>query len=1563
MTVGGGAGVELAKGYISLSIKYAAAMAQVGDDFKKVEDQAAQTGTNAGTVMGKNMTAGVTTATTQTLAPALKPIVEKHAAEAGRTAGKVMGEELHVGVMDGLDKTQRAIKALKDKGFGYAIIGGEVVQGDAIVAKAEKVGQDAGTAMSQGMTSGIEAAANDAGNAMQPIQEHAIVTGTNAGQGAGQELVRSLADQVNVHLPTKFVSAFDGAFKKASAGMKVTGKEAGTLIMGGLVQQVQLGANAVASKIHGAENLGRAVGQQFSSGVAWSVGKEIPKGIEGAFNNAVEMSMMGANLKAREMALVLPGLAANVLGRGVGYGAEALINLTGGQTPLRAQREVDAATEDHNKKLMVTAKIERELSAAKLSGDAGRLVLAKKAETKAHKDEAEALDRLNKAQKVHKDLLESYSVTRELGAGAMRTLRGGEGIAGGIVGDVKGALSKVGPALKNSLSGVLGPLASMVSGPMVGMLAGLTTAAGVGMTLKAGFDKADALDQWKTKMEVLGRSSGQVQGIVSAADAAVKDTTHDVTEMLSVAQDAMDSGGNTGLTGYLRTVADTATITGKSLGETNDMLKQFRAPEHFWDKVSTDALGDITKSGLPITNWLRKDLHMSAEELQRFVSAQGLTYKQLMDTVEAHSHTAAQRINHTFDAQFSILSKNITNIGEAIMAPFIGVGVGPFEGLNHQLEKFTTYLQQHQPEIIGFFTGIATAIESAVAKALPVLGKLAGGVGTFMDKISHMPGMTALIGKEGVDGMREIASALQGLQTDTQNWADSIVNSAIPATKKFGEEAKLTAGFNQALKDKLDDTKIAIAELNDAGGVEIKDATPGIIENLNKLKIHLKQIGDDPTHLEIVPDTDNAITIINKLREKEGKEPIKLPVSADTTVAAGQIKDFIGTLAGTKIEIPAQIMLGQLPPGMTVPNLAQDPLMPRSPGSVAPVDPTRPGPSPWDPKIQGSPPPDAPPLPPGASPDHVRWDNDQHKWVILAYGMGGFNPLPGSAIVQSAVHPRGLVQYAEPSTGGEAYIPLAQSKRPRSIEVWKQTGNLLGIKHFDNGGLNGRPGIDDQGFDTALLPQWIRNQWDDSSDEERMALKWSLGLLPQRDRPKTGQFNPQIKIDTSMATSTRPFPWLSDTWGLGGIRKFDDGGFDIPGGTATGIKGMGGGIDAAHAFLASMTGGLQGAKRATYMMGGFSPSSIDCSGMVSATVNAYLGLAPFSSRMTTSSEESWLRSRGFKMGVGPPGSLQVGWYDHGGGEMGHTALTLPDGTNAESTTSHGISGARVGPLAAGASSGQFSQHAYLIPDAPAWLGPMGGGGGHGRGPGGFSMGFGAGLGGGGFRASPAGFGAGGGDGPMPGGAAGGPGGSGGGYAGVAPGGVDLGVKSVGGNPYFAAGAQAGAGAATAGVAAGAQAVTGDGGQDQLGSLADIGVGGITESLLPPGFINPMNTPMMKSGAALMNFIGGLMPGLIPGQGGAMAGQALSLGGALMSGSGSGIVSAIRGFQQLPGNTPDGALATPGAGGGAKGGIDASVHYHGDVNGDMTKFTDMHTNMQIAQGRAITNYDLPRFNNV
>lgn len=101
----------------------------------------------------------------------------------------------------------------------------------------------------------------------------------------------------------------------------------------------------------------------------------------------------------------------------------------------------------------------------------------------------------------------------------------------------------------------------------------------------------------------------------------------------------------------------------------------------------------------------------------------------------------------------------------------------------------------------------------------------------------------------------------------------------------------------------------------------------------------------------------------------------------------------------------------------------------------------------------------------------------------------------------------------------------------------------------------------------------------------------------------------------------------------------------------------------------------------------------DCSGMAARVIARALGL-PEVGLMSTKNASQWLSKLGFQSGIGGPGQLSVGWYDHGPNPNdGHMALTLSDGTNAEAGGKNGVF--TLGANAAGANSPQFDQHMFL----------------------------------------------------------------------------------------------------------------------------------------------------------------------------------------------------------------------------------------------------------------------------
>lgn len=93
---------------------------------------------------------------------------------------------------------------------------------------------------------------------------------------------------------------------------------------------------------------------------------------------------------------------------------------------------------------------------------------------------------------------------------------------------------------------------------------------------------------------------------------------------------------------------------------------------------------------------------------------------------------------------------------------------------------------------------------------------------------------------------------------------------------------------------------------------------------------------------------------------------------------------------------------------------------------------------------------------------------DLSTGVRVGQADGGYHPhgvipsyengkLPSQATIQPAVGGRGLVQWAEPETQGEAFIPLAPAKRSRSEQILGQVADHFGlmlVRSFAAGGIN-----------------------------------------------------------------------------------------------------------------------------------------------------------------------------------------------------------------------------------------------------------------------------------------------------------------------------------------------------------------------------------------------------------------------------------------------------------------------------------------------------------------------------
>ena len=240
--------------------------------------------------------------------------------------------------------------------------------------------------------------------------------------------------------------------------------------------------------------------------------------------------------------------------------------------------------------------------------------------------------------------------------------------------------------------------------------------------------------------------------------------------------------------------------------------------------------------------------------------------------------------------------------------------------------------------------------------------------------------------------------------------------------------------------------------------------------------------------------------------------------------------------------------------------------------------------------------------------------------VINNYSAGGIDQIEhyanggGRENHRAQIAPAGAWRvWAEPETGGEAYIPLASSKRGRSTAILDEVAGRFGYTLVD---AAGRPYSG--GYSGDLGPQHVTNFADGGVVTGEDLLSFVGGSDVGYGKP-------------SRPLHGAPYDWAGINWG-------------------------------------------------------------DCSGAVSAVANTAVGMRSFGSRFATANEASELSRMGFSRGRGGDGDLRIG-FRNGGPAGGHTAGTLPDGTNFEmgGAANQGSVGAR----AAGAWDSYFNEFFHL----------------------------------------------------------------------------------------------------------------------------------------------------------------------------------------------------------------------------------------------------------------------------
>ena len=399
--------------------------------------------------------------------------------------------------------------------------------------------------------------------------------------------------------------------------------------------------------------------------------------------------------------------------------------------------------------------------------------------------------------------------------------------------------------------------------------------------------------------------------------------------------------------------------------------------------------------------------------------------------VEGAAADAGNTMSSNTAASFESASRSIETSADDIKLA-LAQAFGP------ALTDVANWVTTHKPEIIAFFTGLAEAglntgiaMASFAADTLRVLANLAEGtaktlggmVGAMGNLVSVSSSVARALGMDGVaDKLEGASDAMIGFQDGLEGSADSMrgmadsIDGAIPGLEDL-RDGVVAAG------DRAETSARLMQALGSAVVNDIPDDKTIIIDsNTPEQQAALEALG---LKVDRLPDGTFKVT-------------------SNTDEGQAAIDAFIGNNDGRNIDMFVDLRQRQI--GYW-----------QSQGVSEADAPSMQGPTPYLNAGGGA------PAAPGT------FDG----------GGGGFadGKLPQEALIKSAGG-KGLVQWAEEGAGPwEAFIPGAESKRPRAVGILRDVADRFGyglVQMADGGIVSGLSSLASENFPALTMTSGYR---------------------------------------------------------------------------------------------------------------------------------------------------------------------------------------------------------------------------------------------------------------------------------------------------------------------------------------------------------------------------------------------------------------------------------------------------------------------------------------------------------
>lgn len=336
---------------------------------------------------------------------------------------------------------------------------------------------------------------------------------------------------------------------------------------------------------------------------------------------------------------------------------------------------------------------------------------------------------------------------QDIGVAYVHVEPSGKGFGKSIEGDIGDAVNKASKksssTLISKIGGAFGKIGKVGTGAIATLAGGITA-----LAAKGGFTRALNIENAQAKLKGLGHDSASVTEIMNDALASVKGTAFGLGDAATVAASLSASGIKEGdqLTKVLKTVADTAQISGRSLTDIGTIFGSVAAR----GKLQGDDMLQLMSRGIPVLQMLGKHLNKTSAEVSDMVSDGKIDFQTFADAMQEGLGGAAQSAGTTFTGALANVKAALSRLGETAATPVLNGLRGLFNQAIPLIDAFTAAVS---PTLEKVGVGLQKGLEQAIPTVTAFFDKL-GKSQTVQQFASYLASLK--------DDLKELGSSLSG---------------------------------------------------------------------------------------------------------------------------------------------------------------------------------------------------------------------------------------------------------------------------------------------------------------------------------------------------------------------------------------------------------------------------------------------------------------------------------------------------------------------------------------------------------------------------------------------------------------------------------------------------------------------------------------------------------------------------------------------------------------------------------------------------------------------------------